>query len=134
MARLQVRQGKPGHQECRPNIVPDGAVEILDAIIFRRSVGDENSGIADENVERTETSQRECDTCLGVQFLGKVTEVNDRSAAGGRDRFGHVPHRIGGEAAQNEPCAFAGEFVRDCLADPGTGSGDDRNLVLQAHL
>jgi hypothetical protein len=32
--------------------------------------------------------------------------------------------------SEAEPRAFAGELLRDCFADPGAGSGNDRNLVL----
>jgi hypothetical protein len=46
-----MRQGELGHQKCRPNIVSDGAVEVLDAVILDRGVGYENAGVADEDVE-----------------------------------------------------------------------------------
>jgi hypothetical protein len=64
-----------------------------------------------------------------MQFLRKVAEVHDCSTAGVRDRVGHVLYRIGREAAQDKPRAFAGELLRDCFANPGAGSGNDRNLV-----
>ena len=129
-ARPQMRQCELCHQECRPDIVPDGPIEILDAIIIGRGAGDENAGIADENIERPETLQRELDTRLSMQFLRKVARVQDCSTAGVRDRVGDVLYWIGGQAAQNKPRAFPCEFLRDCFADHGATAGNDRNLVL----
>ena len=53
-----------------------------------------------------------------------------QDAARVRDRFGHVLHGIGRQAAQDKPRAFADELMRDRLADSGAGSGNDRNFVL----
>jgi hypothetical protein len=45
--------------------------------------------------------------------------------------FPRRPDWVDWQAAARQTRAFTSELVSDCFADPGSGSGDDRDFILQ---
>ena len=109
--------------------MPHRPVEILNPVIVGFGMGNEDAGIVHQHIEATEALNGEIHTGARRRFVGHISEINFRLATAGRDGRGHVPHRVGRQAVQNQAGAFTGEFMGDGFPDAGTGTGDDRDLV-----
>ncbi len=77
-------------------------------------------------------AQRGIEQSLDVVALRHVAMGELRASARGTDCGGHPLAGITIQVVDEDRAAFGGEALRDALAEARRGSGDDRDLVLQA--
>ena len=127
----QMRQREFGHQEGRADVAADLLVELLDRHVVGLGIGGEHTGIVDQDVELAEIVDRRIDARERGGLVGDVTGEGDRPAAIRVDIGDDVIDRVAGQAVDDDPCALAGEFAGDGLADPGAASRDDGDLSFE---
>ncbi len=89
------------------------------------------AGAVDDDVEPAARGERPLQRLLPGRRLRDVALDDQRLAPGGGDRRRRLAGRAGVAVDERHRGALAREAQRDRAADPGTGAGHDRDLVLE---
>src|SRR6478609_655905 len=132
---MQVRQRRLAEPEHRVEIGAHDALHVLrlEALEPLRPTVPVVAGVVDEDVESAETAHGVRDDAHAGLALDEVSGHEDARATGFLDPAEGVlgVGLLGGQVADRDVGAFAGERDRDGSSDAGVPTGDERPLALE---